>query len=115
MNSTEFQDISGVIPPPSGVKPNFEHPESLGYRIIIASVICWFAATLFVFLRLYTRQYIIRIIAVEDCKHSGLLQLGTNLTDQEDVLVVAWVCTLQLQTVSLAKRVLMHQYISSCL
>ena len=70
---TEFQDISGVIPPPPGVKPNFEHPDSIGYRIIIASVVCWALATLVLFLRLYARRNIIHIIAAEDCKHSGHL------------------------------------------
>lgn len=71
MFSTEFKEISGVIAPSPGVKPNFDHPESLAYLIIIASIVCWLATTLFVFLRLWTRQSIIRIIGAEDCKYSG--------------------------------------------
>ena len=70
---TKFQEISGVIPPPLGVKPSFEHPDSIGYRIIIASVVCWALATPVLFLRLYTRRNIIHIIAAEDCKYSGHL------------------------------------------
>jgi hypothetical protein len=70
MAPPEFQEISGVIPSPPGIEPNFEHPDSIGYRIIIASVVCWVTATLFVFLRLYSRRYVVRIIALEDCKYS---------------------------------------------
>jgi hypothetical protein len=67
---TEFYEISGVIPPPPGVKPNFEYPDSIGYRIIIASVVCWWSATLVLFLRLHTRRNVIHIIGAEDCKYS---------------------------------------------
>ncbi|PMD31666.1 hypothetical protein L207DRAFT_572478 [Hyaloscypha variabilis F] len=59
-------EISGAVPPPSGVKPNFEHPESIGYRIIIGAVVCWWSATVVLFLRLYTRRNVTHIIAIED-------------------------------------------------
>jgi len=71
---TEFSEISGAGPPPPGVKPNFEHPESIGYRIIIGSLVSWWSATLVLFLRLYARRYVTHMIAAEDCKCSGHLE-----------------------------------------
>ena len=82
---TEFQEISGVIQPPPSVKPNFEHPDSIGYRIIIASVVCWASATPVVFLRLHTRRNVLHIIAFEDCKYSGGLRYRHMINQSKQI------------------------------
>ena len=54
--------------PPVGAVPNFKDPSNLNNYLIWALVLCVFVATLTLFLRLYTKAFIIRSIAYEDCK-----------------------------------------------
>lgn len=66
---TERDEIVGVILPPPGVIPDFEHPESRGYQIILANAILFPLVTLFVVLRIYTRAIIVRNVGSDDCKY----------------------------------------------
>ncbi|KAH6700564.1 hypothetical protein BKA61DRAFT_681673 [Leptodontidium sp. MPI-SDFR-AT-0119] len=73
---TERDEIVGVILPPPGVIPDFEHPESRGYQIILANAILFPLVTLFVVLRIYTRAIIVRNVGSDDC---------------QDAIILAWV------------------------
>jgi hypothetical protein len=75
MNSTAA--IVGAWPPPAGVTPNFINPESIGYRVILAALLCPAIALIFTLLRLYTKRFLIKHLHIDDCKtfFSG----GTNV------------------------------------
>jgi hypothetical protein len=75
--------IVGLAPPPPGVTANFDHPESIGYRLAIALAVCLVLATCVLLLRLYTRYFIIHIIGADDCKqyNSRKKSLDANNTD----------------------------------
>jgi hypothetical protein len=64
----ESEGIVAALPPPPGVIPNFEHPESQGHRVVITTAILVPLATLVVTLRIYTRGMIVRSIGSDDCK-----------------------------------------------
>jgi len=57
----------GAQPPPPGVTPNFDNPESKAYQVIIASVVSPAIALVFLLLRLYTKRYIIGKLNIDDC------------------------------------------------
>ncbi|KAH8591908.1 hypothetical protein B0O99DRAFT_744136 [Bisporella sp. PMI_857] len=63
---TERDEIVGSLPPPPGVIPDFEHPESRGYQVIIAIAVLFPLATLFLVLRIYTRAIIVRNVGSDD-------------------------------------------------
>jgi hypothetical protein len=54
--------------PPAGVVPNFDDPPTLDAIIIPILTLCLTLATLAVLARAYTKLFIIRSIAYEDCK-----------------------------------------------
>lgn len=56
----------GAMPPPPGVTPNFDNPESIAHRVIIASVLGPVIAIPFCLLRLYTKQWILRQVGWDD-------------------------------------------------
>ncbi|KAH7108852.1 hypothetical protein B0J11DRAFT_240172 [Dendryphion nanum] len=56
----------GVIPPPSGISPNFINPPSLQHVILITNIIFPLVSTLFVTLRLYTTGIIMRSVGIDD-------------------------------------------------
>ncbi|KAH6668390.1 hypothetical protein B0J14DRAFT_675210 [Halenospora varia] len=60
------QEIVGVLPPPPGVSPDFEHPESIGYRLVIVTAIFLPLASVVVALRIYTRRVIVHAIGYDD-------------------------------------------------
>jgi hypothetical protein len=64
----ERDGIVGVLPPPPGVIPNFEHPESQVYRLVITIAILLPVTTLVLFLRVYTKRVIVRNFGTDDCK-----------------------------------------------
>ncbi|KAH6701291.1 hypothetical protein BKA61DRAFT_204051 [Leptodontidium sp. MPI-SDFR-AT-0119] len=69
MNPTPLptrQEIVGVLPPPAGVRPNFENPESIGHHLVIVIAIFLPFASLVVALRIYTRRVIVNAIAYDD-------------------------------------------------
>jgi hypothetical protein len=57
----------GLVRPPPGVVPNFENPESTGYKVIITAVVTWALATSIVCLRAYVKLTIIRKMNINDC------------------------------------------------
>lgn len=54
--------------PPAGVISNFHDPPNLDVFVILTIVLCATFATLAVLLRMYTKIFIIRALAWEDCK-----------------------------------------------
>jgi hypothetical protein len=64
----ERDGIMGTLPPPPGVNPNFENPESQGYRVVLAIAILFPLATIVLFLRVYTSVVIVRNFGTDDCK-----------------------------------------------
>lgn len=59
-------DILGAFPPPAGVTPNFDHPDSIGHRVLLVAVICPAIAIPICLLRLYTKRVIIKRLDPED-------------------------------------------------
>ncbi|KAH8595300.1 hypothetical protein B0O99DRAFT_572012 [Bisporella sp. PMI_857] len=72
MLKTERDEIVGSLPPPPGVIPDFEHPESRGYQVIIAIAVLFPLATLFLVLRIYTRAIIVRNVGSDDYVNLGM-------------------------------------------
>ena len=68
MNSTASTNITGTLPPPLGVTPNFVNPQSIGYRLIIVAAICPAITLTFLSLRIYTKRWILRQFLLDDCK-----------------------------------------------
>ncbi|KAK4177388.1 hypothetical protein QBC36DRAFT_211791 [Triangularia setosa] len=60
MDSSSDTGIMAAMPPPPGVTPNFENGESIGYRLVIVSVVFPVLALCFLLPRLYTASYILR-------------------------------------------------------
>jgi hypothetical protein len=60
----------GAIPPPPGVTPNFVNPPNSFGNMVALHTVCLFLITLFLGLRLYTRQFITHSLKVDDCTHS---------------------------------------------
>jgi len=69
-------DPVGAWPPPPGVTPNFSNPESIGYRMIIVSVLFPAITIPITLLRLYTKRYILGVIHVDDCTYPRALSFG---------------------------------------
>jgi hypothetical protein len=90
-NSTT--DVVGAYPPPAGVTPNFTNPESIGYRVILAALLCPAIAIPFLLLRLYTRRFLIKCLHLDDCTSSFRYVDGLELTRSLDSIVLALVDT----------------------
>ena len=60
---------TGALPPPPGVQPNFVDPENHTKSTIALHTICLTLATLFVVIRIYTRQFINGKLGLDDCKY----------------------------------------------
>lgn len=54
--------------PPVGVIPDFENPPNLDTYVILTISVCMTFATVAVLLRMYTKTFITRSLAYEDCK-----------------------------------------------
>lgn len=55
--------------PPAGVTPNFDNPPNLNNTFLVGTlVLCLSFATVAVLIRLYTKLFLIRSVAYEDCK-----------------------------------------------
>ena len=54
--------------PPPGILPNFNDPSNLDKYLIVTCVFCVSFATVTLLLRMYTKVYLIRSIAYEDCE-----------------------------------------------
>ena len=56
-----------AVSPPAGVVPNFDNPANLDVYVTLCNTLCFVFATLAVVLRMYTKVYILRVLAWEDC------------------------------------------------
>ncbi|KAM7221217.1 hypothetical protein V8F06_003392 [Rhypophila decipiens] len=63
MNGTDYP---GAGHPPPGVIPNFDNPESIGYRLIIVASVFPVVTGVFLGLRLYTAAFILRRWHIDD-------------------------------------------------
>jgi len=68
MSSTAEPAFPGMLPPPPGVTPNLANPGSMGWRLVVASVLCPFFAVLLWVLRLYTSRRIVHKFWPDDCE-----------------------------------------------
>ena len=59
--------VMGAAPPPSGVTPNFDNPESIGYRLIVVAVVFPVLALCFLLPRLYSATFILKKWRPDDC------------------------------------------------
>ena len=75
--------------PPVGVIPNFNDPANLDTYVILTISVCMTLATVAVLLRMYTKIFIIRSLANEDCKL--VLSASVIILKLLDVIVLAWV------------------------
>ena len=56
-----------AAPPPFGTVSNFEDPANLNTYLALTIALCFSLGTFSVVLRTYTKKYIIRLLAYEDC------------------------------------------------
>ena len=75
--------------PPGGVIPNFDDPPNLDTYLILTISACMTFATVAVLLRMYTKIFILRSLANEDCK--WLCSKSVTILRPLDVIVLAWV------------------------
>ena len=70
MGKADFQALlegpAGL--PPKGTTPNFANPPNLEAIFDATLALCLIAAAFVVFIRLYTKVFVIRSTACEDCK-----------------------------------------------
>ena len=60
--------VGPAIRPPAGVIPNFHDPPNLDVFVTLTIILCVIFGTLAVLLRMYTKVYILRALAWEDCR-----------------------------------------------
>ena len=56
--------------PPPGVAPDFNHPLNLAFYVLLTVTLCIGLSTLAILMRKYTKLFIIRSRALDDCKYS---------------------------------------------
>ncbi|KAK3358448.1 hypothetical protein B0T24DRAFT_130275 [Lasiosphaeria ovina] len=84
MASTTTQpDYPGMLPPPPGVTPNITDPESIGWKLVVAGVVCPVIALVFWTLRVYTARRILRKFHLDDwlITASLILAIGLSIVD----------------------------------
>lgn len=57
-----------ALKPPPGVVPDFDNPSGIQGEIHALLIVCAVISTIFVWLRLYTRYFIIKSHGWDDCK-----------------------------------------------
>ncbi|KAK3329220.1 hypothetical protein B0H66DRAFT_540454 [Apodospora peruviana] len=73
-------DYPGMLPPPPGVTPNMIDPESIGWKLLVAGVVCPVGALLFWLLRVYTARCILRKWHTDDWLITASLVLAIGLS-----------------------------------
>ena len=68
MASTANNTYPGMLPPPPGQTANLTNPESIGWQLILASVLCPVVALGFVLVRMYTARFIVQKMNLDDCE-----------------------------------------------
>ena len=61
-----------AMSPPAGVIPNFHDPPNFDAFVALTLTLCICIGTLAVALRMYTKMFILRVLAWEDCGFSSL-------------------------------------------
>lgn len=62
--------------PPPGVIPNFNHAPNLAFYVPLTLSLCIGLSTLAILMRMYTKLFLIRSRALEDCKCLDITWLG---------------------------------------
>ena len=57
-----------AMSPPAGVVPNFDDPANLDVYATLTVTLCVAFSTVAVVLRMYTKVFILRVLAWEDCE-----------------------------------------------
>ena len=60
-----------AMSPPAGVIPDFDHAPNLDIYVAMTITLCIIFATLAVLLRMYTKVFILRVLAWEDCRFTS--------------------------------------------
>lgn len=68
VNMRPFIPNIRALPPPEGIRPNFEHPPNRNKEIYIVMGVMITISTVFVFARTYTRFIVIKQRGWEDCR-----------------------------------------------
>jgi hypothetical protein len=66
-------DMPALAPPP-GVVPNFIDPPTNRAAIFVVFVTCLVIMTLAVAIRMYTKIFMLKKLAIEDCEYSQALE-----------------------------------------
>ncbi|KAI9787317.1 MAG: hypothetical protein M1816_007665 [Peltula sp. TS41687] len=74
--------IAAASPPPPGVTPNFDHPESNAHALHVVNAVCLVVAVMFVALRIFTRFAVVKSLGWDDYT----CVLGLVLTSDETPL-----------------------------
>ena len=61
-------DTTPALPPPDGVKPNFENPDCQAGAAYAAMSILLGASSLLLAARMYTKAFVVRHLDSDDCK-----------------------------------------------
>jgi hypothetical protein len=69
-----------MVPPP-GTTPNFVNPANLNHVVVLTLILCMVFSTLAVAMRMYTKLFIIRKTAFEDCMSLRRATLSWSDTD----------------------------------
>lgn len=67
-SSSELGGFPALLPPP-GVSSGSTHPNSIGPRVTVASIICLTLMTLSVIVRFYTKLFIKHVWGWDDCEY----------------------------------------------
>lgn len=66
MDSTNSTAMVGLMPPPPGVTPDFNHTTDVQVRFIIVFVVTFSLATIALLLRLYTRAFLVKSLGFDE-------------------------------------------------
>jgi hypothetical protein len=64
--------------PPNGTIPNFINPPSIGHRQTKTNIVVLVIMIIVVFLRLYTRIFIVKSFGYDDCTYKSIYLLVLN-------------------------------------
>lgn len=63
-----------AMAPPPGVTPNFIDPPNLRHIVVLVLTLCMSFSTVAILMRMYTKLFILRKTAFEDCRYQYLPQ-----------------------------------------
>lgn len=66
-----------ALPPPLGVQSNFETPESQSYVTVIPCAVIVGIMIILVFIRMYTKVYILKSVGWDDCMSACVSEIPT--------------------------------------